>query len=194
MTTSKFIFCGVQPGYHNISKFTPETATKIVSDLLSAKKINIPVYSALAVYPYDRGCPVGGEPVAAFQLSGSCEKILNTAEYLRNSLNQVTLNVPLPKHGQTSMGFTASVIGNLFEVGCAWQKIAKQYQLSSNIHVSTGIVDFGNGQLLLSADANPKNIPDLSLWKNIAMDIFQELKISSPSFHHIGYNFVPPLP
>ena len=49
MTTSKFIFCGVQPGYHNISKFTPETATKIVSDLLSAKKINIPVYSALMV-------------------------------------------------------------------------------------------------------------------------------------------------
>ena len=193
MTKSKFIFCGVQPGYYNISKFTPDTAAKIVAQLLSNKKINIPVYSALAVYPYDLGCPLGGEPVAAFQLSDSYQNILDIAEYLRNSLNQVTLNVPLYKHGHPSVGFIASVIGNLFEVGCAWQEIAKQYQLSSNIHVSTGIVDLGNGKLLLSADANPKNIHDLSLWQNIAMDIFQELKISSSSFHHIGYNFVPPL-
>lgn len=191
MTTSKFIFCGVQPGYHNISKFTPDTAAKIVAQLLYDKKINTPVYNALAVYPYNCGCPLGGEPVAAFQLSDSYQNILDTAEHLRKSLNQVTLNVPLYEHGHPSVGFTSSVIGNLYEVGCAWQKIAKQYQLSSNIHVSTGIVDLGNGKLLLSADANPKNIHDLSLWQNTAMDIFQELKISSPSFHRIGYNFVP---
>lgn len=101
--------------------------------------------------------------------------------------------MPLYEHGHPSVGFTSSVIGNLYEVGCAWQKIAKRYQLSSNIHISTGIVDLGNRQLLLSADANPKNIDDLSLWQSIAMNIFQELKLTTPTFHHIGYNFIPPL-
>lgn len=87
MTTSKFIFCGVQPGYHNISKFTPDTAAKIVAELLSQREIKASVYGGVAIYPYDRGCPFGGEPVAALQLSGTVADIINTAEYLRTSLN-----------------------------------------------------------------------------------------------------------
>ena len=193
MTSSKFIFCGVKPGYHNISEFTPSSAAKIVVELLSKKRIETSVYSGVAVYPFDRGCPLGGEPVAALRLSGSVVNILNTAEYLRASLDQVTMNVPIIGHGMNSIGFTSTVTGNIFEIGCAWQKIAKQHQISSNIHVSTGIVDLGDEHLILSADANPKNIADLSLWQKIASDIFRELGFPAPAFHEVGYNFIPHL-
>ena len=139
MTTSKFIFCGVQPGYHNVSE------------------------------------------------------IFASAEYLRTALRQVTLNVPIRDYGLPSLGFSASVVGNMHEIGCAWQKIAKQYQISSGIHISTGIVDLDNDNLILSADANPKNITNLSLWQNIAFDIFHDLGLPAPVFHSVGYNFVPAL-
>lgn len=193
MITSKFIFCGVQPGYHNVSEFTLSLAAKIVKDLLSLRELNTCVYRGVAVYPYDHGCPLGGEPVGALQLSGSISDVLGTAEYLRTVLRQVTLNVPIRDYGLPSVGFTVSVGGNMYEIGCAWQKIAKKYQISSGIHVSTGIVDLDNDNLILSADANPKNITNLSLWQNIAFDIFHDLGLPEPVFHSVGYNFVPAL-
>ncbi len=193
MSVSKFIFCGVQPGYHNVSEFSPKGAATIVSELLLKKDINIPVYGGVAIYPYDRGCPIGGEPVAAFQLHGNGAEILHTADYLRIQLAQATVNVSIPDYGIPSLGFTASTSGDIYDMGCAWQEIAKKYFLSTAIHVSTGIVDLGQGQLLLSADANPKTIPDLDLWKSIALNIFDELKLSSPTFQTVGYNFIPPL-
>ena len=193
MSISKFIFCGVQPGYHNVSEFSPQTAAAIVSELLLKKDINIPVYGGVAIYPYDRGCPIGGEPVAAFQLHGNGAEILRTADYLRIQLAQATVNVPIPDYGIPSLGFTASTSGDIYDMGCAWQEIAKKYFLLTAIHVSMGIVDLGNGQLLLSADANPITIPDLDLWKSIALNIFDELNLSSPSFQTVGYNFIPPL-
>lgn len=191
MVKSKFIFCGVKPGFHNITEFTPSMAAEIVSALLKKRGVHVPVYRGLVIYPYERGCPKGGEPVAAFNLEGEADDILEIGEFLREELKQVTLNIPIIGYGMPTVGFVAEAVGNIADLGRKWQEAAKRYMLSGGIHVSVGLVDVGENSITLSADANPCNIKDLDEWKNIAQQIFNDLGWANPVFQNVGYNFLP---
>lgn len=191
MVCSKFIFCGVKEGFHNDTEYTPSMAAEIVSALLKKRGLEVCVYGGLAVYPYDRGCPRGGEPVAALKLEGEANNILAIGEFLREELKQATLNIPLIGYGVPTLGFVVQTSGNICDLGRKWQETAKKYMLTDGIHVSVGLVDVGENLITLSADANPYHILDLNKWQNIALKICEELNLEEPVFQNVGYNFLP---
>ena len=191
MVCSKFIFCGVKEGFHNDTEYTPSMAKEIVSALLKKRGLEVCVYGGLAVYPYDRGCPRGGEPVAAFKLEGEANNILAIGEFLREELKQATLNIPLIGYGVPTLGFVVQTSGNIYDLVRKWQETAKKYMLTDGIHVSVGVVDVGENLITLSADANPYHILDLNKWQNIALKICEELNLEEPLFQNVGYNFLP---
>ena len=185
---SKIILCGVTAGYESDNNLKPKTAAKAVKNALAAIGApNTEVRPAVCVYHNDWGCPVGGEPVGAFQLPA--EGALTICKKLREKLEQSTLSVCLPTEGEPTIGFTATVSRKLLTVGARWQKIAAELMRETGTYISGGLIDNGDGTCTMSAEANPAFAPHIEIWRNVVEMLCKELG-TQPEFAETKYNYL----
>lgn len=184
---SNFVLCGVVAGYQSDNKILPATAAKAVQNALTEIGAEAKVRPAVCVYHTDWGCPVGGEPVGAFQLPA--EGALGICEKLREKLEQSTLSVCLPTEGTPTIGFTAVVEGKLLTVGARWQKVAAELMSKTGTYVSGGLIDNGNGTCTMSAEANPAFVSDREAWCKVVRQLCEELGCV-PVFADTKFNYL----
>lgn len=190
-TTSSMIFCGLVAGYQGENNVaTPENAAEAVSAALMELGVETDVTPAVCVYHMDWGCPKGGEPVGAFQLTGSAQEILATADALRQSLNQSTLSVGLEGHGAETLGFGALASGSLQEIAALWQEAAAEEFAQTGTYVSCGMTLSENDEVFISAEANPEFVKDLEAWKQSINRITAKTKVMEMWFDKIGFNYL----
>lgn len=187
---SNIIFCGLVAGYQGEGNTaTPENAAEAVAEALRNLGAEAAVSPAVCVYHTDWGCPVGGEPVGAFSLSGEAAETLATCETLRRALSQSTLSVGLQGCGTETIGFKAYVSGaSLKELGSLWQKAAAEAMVSTGTYVSCGIAEEGD-HLVVSAEANPEFVQDLDAWRSVVKSICEKIG-AEPVFETIGFNYL----
>lgn len=185
---SNFVLCGVVAGYESENKTAPEAAAEVVKAALAELGAIVEVRPAVCVYHTDWGCPVGGEPVGAFQLPVD-EQTLTICEALREKLSQSTLSVCLATEGTPTIGFTAEVEGNLTEVGAKWQECAARLMGTTGTYVSGGLIDNGDGSCTMSAEANPAFVADRDGWAQVVSQLCEELG-TEPEFSETKFNYL----
>ena len=191
LSATSMVYCGLVSGYQGEGNTaTPENAAEAVANALQSLGAEaVTVVPAVCVYHTDWGCPKGGEPVGAFMLQGNPEGILTLAEKLRVALKQSTLSVGLPEVGTPTVGFAAEVQGDLREIGALWQEAAAEQFAATGTYVSCGIAETGDGQLLISAEANPAFVQDFAAWQAIVATICEKIG-AQPRFEQIGFNYL----
>lgn len=189
--TSSMIYCGLVAGYQGENNVaTPENAAEAVSAALKELGVETKVNPAVCVYHTDWGCPKGGEPVGAFQLTGTPQEILSIADALRQSLDQSTLSVGLQGHGAETLGFGAIASGSLQEIAALWQEAAAEEFEQTGTYVSCGMAISENGEIYISAEANPEFVKDLEAWKQIVDRITAKTKVMEMWFENVGFNYL----
>ena len=192
-TSSVSAFVGVNPGFDQAT-FTitdPTDAVKRVVQEMSSFDIKAKIYPGRVLYPQDRGCPKGGEVIAAVFVSDS-PVVLQQMETLRNKLKQETVSViTTPDSGTVTTGFVVNFErGDLSEIARLWQEIAAEKSAVSGFHVSAAVYDAG-GEIYGQAEANPTRITNIDAWKKDAEEIVKKISSSAvPVFRQIGYHYL----
>lgn len=179
------VFLGLVPGYQGSSnKSTPEVAASAIAAVVDRR-----VYPSVCIYHTDWGCPVGGEPVGAFEVifDGGAEELEKLDGY-RRAFQQSTLSVPM-KEGEETIGFIAEVEGDLSTVGRKWQHAAAVAMEAGHPYVSCGIAEIADGRLLVEAEANPEFVQNLDEWEKTAKQICCEIGVE-PQFFEVGFNYL----
>lgn len=184
---------GVNPGYNNndFEIRDPDKARRLVARLCTqAGLTQARISGGLCLYAVDRGCPIGGEPVAFIQLTDpiSQEKIDNLGQ-LGAALGQEFVSFVTPpdqaeKISAISEGKTAGCVidfglQDLCRVAEMWQKVAAREAKSAGFHVS-GTCFKVYGHVVMRLDANPHRITDMHKWKRSIRRICRQMKSSQP--------------
>lgn len=199
------MFVGVSAGYGNSEAevLSPEAAHNKVRDAISKirafnknDKNTYHVYSGLAVYRKENGCPDGGEPVAAVITAGDVGAAINLAEALRVALNQSTVTVASYNngHGKKTIGFYARVNGDLRAVAHLWQDAADTFFNDTGIELTCGLYLNGT-QLVMQGELNPDHGDNPDDWKTHINAVIEKLgkKLSKDitvQFRNAGFTYL----
>ena len=145
------------------------------------------VFPAVKVY---HGCPTGGESCGAFTLEClNHNKTLRDAEEIARSLDIRCFDIYFPSQSNGSPCFTAEIEGDLRTVAQRWREMAKYLADDNNVYVTCGIIDRGNGKLVISGEAHPDFVRKTAVWTNNVRLICQVLGIK-PKFESANRCFV----
>ena len=201
MIETASIFAGVNEGYQGDKEkiADPVVAAGIVRECITdiaaalGDRNAYTICPGVVIYPVDRGCPHGGEAMAAITTGGNPNDVLEMAASLRERLRQTTLSVVTyaGSHGEQTREFTASVARNIGEIAPLWQAAAADYNARHGIHVSCGMYDIGNGTTIIRAAANPANV-NVAQWENAAREVAAIVGRQSgiaidPAFRNAGF-------
>lgn len=165
LDNAALMFVGVNEGYTGaaMSLKKPEQASLAVSEVITKERRFIgdnneyEVMPAIAVYPEDWGCMLGGEPVAAVITNANCAKAIRMARHLQGHFKQEEITLAMfdeQELGKETQNFHALLSSiSLQDLGSAWQRVAGNYYAEHGIYVSVGAYEVEHG-IVISSQAN----------------------------------------